>query len=55
MDAILRAACLPPDVATLSDTSYDAMREFILACEAYAAQTIGVSITGPDDVRQRAA
>jgi len=35
--------------------TYDEMRDFILACEVYAAQTIGVVISGPEDIRTRAA
>ena len=55
MDAIFRIECLPPGVLTISTMTYDEMRDFILACEVYAAQTIGVVISGPEDIRTRAA
>lgn len=55
MDAIFRVECLPPGTVTISTLTYDEMRDFILACEVYAAQTIGVVISGPDEIRKRAA
>jgi len=55
MDAIFRTECLSPGVVTLSDTTYEEMRDFLQACEVYAAQTIGVVITGPEELRKKAA
>lgn len=55
MDDLLRVNCLPPGTVTISALTYDEMREFILACEVYAAQTMKVVISGPDEIRKRAA
>jgi hypothetical protein len=51
IDQMFRALFLPFDVPTISLLSDEQLREFNLQCEAYAAETIGVSITGPDDAR----
>lgn len=51
MDALFRSYFMPKDVPTLHLMSDDQMREFNIHCEAYAAQTIGVVVTGPDDAR----
>ncbi len=50
-DDMFRALYMPPDVKTLSDMSYRQMADFNTQCEAYAAETIGVVIVGPDDAR----
>ena len=51
MDTIFRSYFLPPDVPTLHLLSDDQMRDYNLHCEAYAAERIGVVVTGPDDAR----
>ena len=51
LDVMFRALFLPPDVETLSLMPYEHMRDFLLQCEHYAAETIGVVVTGPADAR----
>lgn len=46
-----RSRFLPYDVSTLSEMNFDQMAEFNRQCEQYAADVIGVTISGPDDAR----
>jgi len=46
-----RTRFLPPGVTTISLMNDEQLRDFNLQCEAFAAETIGVVITGPDDAR----
>jgi len=55
VDAMFRGLFMPQDVETLSLMSEEQMREFNRQCEIYAAETIGVAITGPHEARHWAA
>lgn len=50
-DLHFRSLFLPFDVATLSDISYEQMQTYNVRCEQYAAEVIGVVVSGPDDAR----
>jgi hypothetical protein len=52
VDAMFRGLFMPADVETLSLMSYEQMADYIPQCEAYAAETIGVSIVGPESARR---
>jgi len=51
LDQMMRALHLPADVPTLSLASDEQLRAYILCCEVYAAEVIGITITGPNDAR----
>lgn len=55
MDTYFRALFLPPDVATISQMSYEQMRDYLIQCEEHAARVMGVVVTGPDEIRKRVA
>ena len=50
-DDHFRTMFLPFDVVTLSEISFEAMQVYNLSCEQYAAEVIGVVVSGPDDAR----
>lgn len=52
VDAMFRGLFLPGDVDTLSLLSYEQMADYTSQCEAYAAETIGVVVRGPDEARR---